>query len=97
MSKHTPGPWYAKQGCIYSRAHEINYSLNPKNAPYIWRVASLINGKTPEEIEANEALIAAAPELLAALQAAEEALLQHNGNAQVIAQVRAAIAKATTP
>lgn len=63
--QHTPGPWYAQQGCIYSRAHEINYSHNPGDAPYIWRVAGSVHGKTADEIEANEALIAAAPDLLA--------------------------------
>ena len=50
--KHTPGPWYATQDHVQSAV------LNEDN--YICRV----EGQNEQEIEANAALIAAAPELL---------------------------------
>lgn len=65
MSKHTPGPWYA-----------VGYWVEHEND----NVADICTcdpaaieqehlGRKPAEIEANARLIAAAPNLLAALQA----------------------------
>jgi len=63
---HTPGPW----GRNIPPASKYNTIYAGRNT----HVAHLHrDGLTPEEIEANANLIAAAPELLAAL----EALLEH--------------------
>ncbi|MDE9773729.1 hypothetical protein OS049_07755 [Pseudomonas aeruginosa] len=59
MSKHTPGPWYRDGTTVYA--------LNPQNFN---RFSAQIHGAhTPQsELEAVARLVAAAPELLEALQ-----------------------------
>jgi hypothetical protein len=68
MSKHTPGPWFAVKNTRY-------WDIVLKNEPHQVGLASVI--VTPRsdryqdddiEIEANARLIAAAPDLLAALE-----------------------------
>lgn len=67
-TKHTPGPWYAEK--IVDRAE---FNIFPAGGTY-----AIVTVKPPEfdalhshakAIEANACLIAAAPELLAALRA----------------------------
>ena len=86
MSKHTPGPWHVfKDSSIYSK--HADYTL-----------AEIVAGMTDEECDANARLIAAAPELLKALQAALDALRGSAGFDEINnakKQVKAAIAKAT--
>jgi hypothetical protein len=80
MSKHTKGPWHVfKDSSIYSK--HADYTL-----------AEIVAGMTDEECDANARLIAAAPELLEALQrlCADELHTQEKWN-----NARAAIAKAT--
>lgn len=68
MSKHTPGPWKAVRNSSFwevvypwpEQSIEDANKFSPSTA-YAW-------GKSEEEKEANARLIAAAPELLAALQ-----------------------------
>jgi hypothetical protein len=56
MNKHTPGPWHVfKDSSIYSK--HADYTL-----------AEMVAGMTVEEWDANARLMAAAPELLEALQ-----------------------------
>lgn len=55
MTKHTPGPWECRPSMEYPWDYEIS-------AP-----ASEDRGEDPGEAEANARLIAAAPDLLAAL------------------------------
>ena len=66
MNKHTPGPWYPH----YAKAdHCLSSSVwgqEPGNQ------VAVIGGKSLEAMNANARLIAAAPELLAALNAASE-------------------------
>jgi hypothetical protein len=56
MSDHTPGPWYANGDCVEAAGEE-----GPRD-----RTLAVVHGT---EREANARLIAAAPELLAALKA----------------------------
>ncbi len=68
-TKHTPGPWYALRG---QRNISIRHKTGDKFLPMV-NVAS-VRGKFPADCpygssEANARLIAAAPELLEALQA----------------------------
>ena len=110
---HTPGPWRVKQtGFTYFRDLTIlGEDWHGEETPI---AAALVRNalhpygradKARAEIEANARLIAAAPELLSALEKALESiegqaeLLRHCGAAYgigaTLAQARAAIAKAT--
>jgi len=83
-NQHTPGPWRAKGHCIETEEYSFNW------------VASVQTSNVPEW-EANARLIAAAPELLDALQSIldiEPSGLS-NEERQLYALARAAIAKAT--
>jgi hypothetical protein len=53
VSKHTPGPWHVHGGGA---------------GPGLWVAECRKHGLSPEEIDANMALIAAAPELLSVLR-----------------------------
>lgn len=95
MTNHTPGPWQAKHV-----------------APYCWvlygpeqrRIASTDpsfddgSEAAPEECEANARLVAAAPDLLAALEASEKVLEEMAFRGWPVGadldRVRAAIAEA---
>lgn len=96
MSKHTPGPWTADDGEGYSG----------------WRIRSQAGTLIAEVVgdsyasDCNARLIAAAPDLLAALKSAVEdgivtsssaadgGAAQYSKQAQVADQIRAAIAAA---
>jgi hypothetical protein len=90
MSKHTPGPWFVHpqqaEGCFPTR-HYIG--AKPDGAGPYWLASTDGN-------ETNAALIAAAPELLAALRKVVAGVDEHEGwqMASTIAEARAAIAKA---
>ena len=77
MSKHTPGPWTARE---------------PNGPGMGWRVGPAWLGEAPwsEETSANARLIAAAPDMLAAL----ELLLPYLEDCRMDSEARAAIAKA---
>ena len=82
MSKqHTPGPWfpYKRPEPIGYAEYEIHWSTDGEC------VAEVVHG------EGNANLLAAAPDMLAALRVAEEAV----GDLKSLEIVRAAIAKAT--
>ena len=92
-TKHTPGPWHRN----IKPATHYNTIFAGRNT-HVTRLA--VEGKTAEEVEANCALIVAAPELLAALRAAEEwaDYIDDDENRVPIDMrlaMRAAIAKAT--
>jgi len=87
MNTHTPGPW--NLNCLETVRHTIH-----AHRGHVATVArGTMNEVGPDEIEANARLIAAAPELLAALQ------LIHANAAESAEWIRAriapAIAKAT--
>jgi hypothetical protein len=84
MSKHTPGPWTVGDSGGYLNQMKIEPAIG------------VVYG-AGEEIQANAHLIAAAPELLEALQELKEELFQHaEGNylRPFLDKAEAAIAKA---
>jgi hypothetical protein len=106
--KHTPAPWFYLKGDEWSHSVVTHHGELPDGSQSYWTVASINKQREPEH-EANARLIAAAPELLQALQemfAAERAnsleivgrdIDGHPLNAMGVARknARAALAKAT--
>lgn len=89
QTKHTPGPWHRN----IKPATKYNTIFSGRNT-HVTRLA--VEGKSEEEVEANCALIVAAPDLLAALRIAETALEAYSGGeSSDLATIRAAIHKAT--
>ncbi len=89
MSKHTPGPWVSRNNRVFRGGKCICSNVNAASP-------------TPQNIEedvamsiANARLIAAAPELLEALQVCIEQITALCSADDVPDQARAAIAKAT--
>ena len=82
--KHTPGPWTVSE----TRHSYDTVIRGPKNEPI---ALALIAGYTKQEGQSNARLIAAAPELLEALQM----LLEFPNTGPATSAARAAIAKAT--
>ena len=99
MSKHTPGPWTFSQSAEYGDTRF--YVAQAEGAPYTPHysdvatlIAETVNDERKSIQEANARLIAAAPELLEAL----EACINYGsltGDEWVIDKVRYAIVKAT--
>lgn len=102
-SKHTPGPWLQEGNWVYAEGDPIRLSGGKEIRPNAFTLSvSPGPDRTREEAEANARLIAAAPELLEALEcmiigACAVAVL-HNGERAVLQDAvniaRAAIAKA---
>ncbi|MFN3858152.1 MAG: hypothetical protein ACK4RV_10400 [Caulobacter sp.] len=95
MAAHTPGPWEVAGNCVRTR-----YRMgDPDNNGTM--VADV--GVFPPEREANARLIAAAPELLAALRQTTDLLATANKSTdrpssyvwEIVGQARAALSKAT--
>ena len=92
--KHTPGPWF------YGNWLDIN--SDPLWVE-VWSIDDEGNKSLPFvackhiDQEANARLIAAAPDLLEALQAVLANCMDSKGLADAYKQARAAIAKATNP
>jgi hypothetical protein len=98
--KHTPGPWKTESFSQAESGESVTLELHA-NSGYIGTFALELDGNhTPEDVAeflANGRLIAAAPELLEALEAVNEAfhrqsLVEHRGD--VMPKVWAAIRKA---
>ena len=91
VTKHTPGPWTHIPGGFTIKAPSDHHSFQ--------LIASLSTGmKTRSEVEANARLIAAAPDLLEALQTIAGYLddtAACNSDKAMASTARAAIAKAT--
>jgi hypothetical protein len=64
--KHTPGPWLIQQGDEWTDGIVTLHGHNEDGTPIYWTVASY--NRQRDEAKANARLIAAAPELLAALK-----------------------------
>mgnify|MGYP006357519355 CR=1 FL=1 len=98
MSKHTPGPWAISP----TSRPETEFSVADTSGMIICRFDRWICDAEPEQ-DANARLIAAAPELLAALQALTEwgctytSPLKPNSPHDLLIAARDAISKATTP
>src|SRR5262245_14560893 len=106
-SNHTPGPWHIVGECIMDGSIEVICG-DPKLPAYVWEFVASVHYETDKgedantfskEIgEANARLIAAAPDLLEALQVMlEEPWLLDSSRPKHWAQeqARAAIEKAT--
>lgn len=102
-TKHTPGPWsqsHRKSGNGYSTT-EVYCAAGQTIATLAWYPVPTPTGTTTSR-EANARLIAAAPDLLAALQDLFGAELEkcmafdgHDDQMEAVERARAAIAKAT--
>lgn len=95
MSKHTPGPWVARQAIMRGMVAEISAQLGEAR----WTVAHVDSIDGGDKDAANAHLIAAAPELLAALRMARTwvAGFDHEDRARAdLSVIDAAIAKATS-
>lgn len=91
LSRHTPGPWLARYGDRVTRADDTDGSKSIAHV-YGWR-------EHPEQQEANQKLIAAAPELLDVLKRLSSFDVKHQGAVEgpyafILKQARDAIAKA---
>jgi hypothetical protein len=71
MPKHTPGPWAITEKRLTNGA-TLNVWSPPDQDGYRYVVARVDAGVEPGEGDANAHLIAAAPDLLAALRQAED-------------------------
>ena len=91
-AQHTPGPW-----TVATRiAHDDSRLFAELNAARS-DASVIIEAADPDEEQANARLIAAAPELLRALEFAKSEMHFHPAtrNSEALEFVRAAIAKAT--
>ncbi len=96
---HTPGPWVIKE---YDNGHTGEFGLHgiftdSHEGPQQTPIVASIWGKTLEESDANAALVAAAPAMLAALRLAHAriaALSPPGYIAPELWDIAAAIAKA---
>lgn len=86
-SAHTPGPWVQNS----ANAEEI---IAPDDVQVIARIPGAKTGLYNRAAPANARLIAAAPDLLEALRAAEDWLDGWVSAEPQLAMIRAAIAKA---
>jgi len=97
-TKHTPGPWHVTSWAGDAEVPEgCSIGIDDDEGAAGGRdyyLCTVVNGD-PVELAANAALVAAAPDLLAALVDAADALLIHCPDAWALPQARAAIAKAT--
>lgn len=94
MSKHTPGPWALRKEWSDSEAAlEVWPSGEVCKAPYKPSAICLVD-ECRDAAEANAQLIAAAPEMLAALKWAARFINTEAHDPQLMETVDAAIAKA---
>ncbi len=101
-TKHTPGPWNSASLDQDSDHMEVFAGISDGDQVAVVKGYGLASGKHYEAI-ANARLIAAAPDLLEALEEIVEGAIKHQGSsdtrvtAYAMHMVRAAIAKATQP
>jgi hypothetical protein len=100
--KHTPAPWEVSHGGHGSPSGFVideYFVLNPAVADDVAIAADIIDPATGLPSEANARLIAAAPELLAALKMAESAyrhnVVKKGEPSSALDAMQRAIAKAT--
>jgi hypothetical protein len=99
-TKHTPGPWKARKG-FDSETIEVFAPNSKIKKPFQPTDLAVVQADSREG-KANARLIAAAPELLEALEEAETYLVERGvdirgvtGRTVILPKMRAAIAKAT--
>jgi hypothetical protein len=77
IAQHTLGPWSVSPvgRSVYGHRSEVSYD----GSPYTPRICDCIfGGKGDEQLAANAHLIAAAPELLEALEMIHRVMIQRN-------------------
>lgn len=89
-AKHTPGPWLVARH-QRSGAHRVTLTPDDANGD-ICNVLACLGARTSAEVEANAYLIAAAPELLEALEYIKKTAVLDREHLRVI---DAAVARAT--
>ena len=96
MKKHTPGPWFDAGSDTYF-PDQTNIKANSGTESFY--VAAVIGGLSEDEHKANVSLIAAAPDLLEALQDVVNSVARCTSGdvcqMSDFSSARAAIAKAT--
>lgn len=95
MSKHTPGPWSVTESSDWTGMSGVSLGIDDaagQEGERDYHLATVVHGD-PEELAANARLIAAAPELLEALEDALQ-YLQHHLPDEALEPHRAAIKKA---
>ena len=91
--KHTPGPWEAREFAVMD--HEQTKGIGIYSGDDCMSDLVFGQGWSDDQVRANARLIAAAPELLAALEElCADKYLSDPINADRMANARAAIAKA---
>ncbi len=92
MTEHTPGPWTNQEHStfVFSKHGNVCACGDPHASTVVGYTECEIGAPSLYEAVANARLIAAAPDMLAALRVAEAAL----GMGGALPVVRAAIAKA---
>ena len=95
-TKHTPGPWRYEGAEVWATA-PMRFNLTTAGTPMIATLCKHEDADGGFPVEANARLIAAAPELLEALEEMVKAgeFEDWDGRCDCIADARAAIAKAT--
>lgn len=95
MSNHTPGPWYAEEQSYDSSSFYIRGST-PRGERLTWGKGAVahIPRSTVMPMYENARLIAAAPDLLEALNALLSIHIAHH-NDPIHVAARAAVSKAT--
>ena len=111
MSAHTPGPWHVEDGfsVVGTRRTVTEYFVR-RDGQDIAIAADILDPETGEPSEANARLIAAAPSLLDALEAAEKWIVAHDEDpvssepgdcdcsyCKMLASIRAALRAAKEP
>ena len=90
-TKHTPGPW--RSALVSDKSWHVGVYDNTGTQVALVKVASALSAPRRD---ADARLIAAAPELLEALKAAFDLMVQEDfGTLTLVPKLRAAIAKAT--
>ena len=69
---HTPGPWTAHSGSVYVDGPDVFPKGTQENGVRIVSMYRAPGGVSPTECDSNAILIAAAPDLLAALESVLE-------------------------
>ena len=100
MSKHTPGPWALRRDpAHFDSLTEITGGICGNTKPFRFTLEVSVGGDTDiHTLEANARLIAAAPDLLEALEELvawhTNSALEHHKIAEITVIAQAAIAKA---
>jgi len=93
--QHTPGPWERVSSADWDGAHVIDARVRIVAECHGCDIPGALGDVGVDEAKANAYLIAAAPELLAALEGLlADPYLSHSINNDRMAPARAAIAKA---